>query len=208
MSRRASSTNASSVTRLVLALCLVGALFVGLFYDAPYAYADERVSVVDLSNADESLDGAEVVFICEAIGDIINGHGGFVWVAAGPCPDGRIEASAKEAAGAVQTDDVASSAQANASISVYMTREAAAQISNLGRYHVIGATLEITGVFHLACDEHQGLSDVHASSVRVIDAGGSISEQPDRWLLISGVLLAFTGVLFMLVFRILKERMR
>ena len=59
--------------------------------------------------------------------------------------------------------DVAS----NSSVSVVMRREDAAGIDTYGAYGKTGSWLRVQGVFNLACSEHEGESDIHATSVVV-----------------------------------------
>ncbi|MDR2714296.1 MAG: hypothetical protein LBB42_02045 [Coriobacteriales bacterium] len=181
-----------------------------------------EITVIELDNADVSLDGTVVHFNGEAIGDVISAGGKMVWVALGP---GSLEAQGNPSAGGssltgdtalttttANTADVnsggASGTSTNASISVYMSRDDAAAITSLGRYHVEGSTLEIEGVFHLACKEHEGLSDVHATSVQQVDAGSTTAENPDVGLLIGGGVLICVGLALVLLFRFLRERLR
>jgi len=178
----------------------MGAHLMGFFGEIPAAHAEETVTIPELYNADESYDGSEVCFVGEAIGDIIAGNSGHVWVTIGVLQaQGELEGELESELGSLQT---------NASVSVFMTREDAEKILVLGRYNTIGTTLEITGIFHLACSEHEGLSDVHASVVNVLDAGYIVPEDPDLGLLIIGGILILAGVLFMVLFRILRERLR
>lgn len=95
-------------------------------------------SIIDLSNADSYYDKQTVQITGEAVGDIIDARDGMVWVT-------LAEASNSN----------------NASVSVLMTRESASHIDTLGRYGTTGTMLQVRGVFHLACPEDQGLSDVH-----------------------------------------------
>ena len=64
--------------------------------------------------------------------------------------------------------------QAPAVVSVYMTRELAKQIDSWGHYGQRGTTLQVMGTFHLSCGVHQGLSDIHAETVSVVESGKSV----------------------------------
>ncbi|MEN6387795.1 MAG: hypothetical protein ABFD13_02720 [Candidatus Cryosericum sp.] len=60
-------------------------------------------------------------------------------------------------------------------------------------YRTIGDTVVVTGVFHRACADHQGETDIHATSV-VVTAQGSTKDNPihrDRvvWLIVLGLAL-------------------
>ena len=128
----------------------------------------------------------------EAIGDIIRGGNGYCWV------------TLKEPADTTRAGHVAS----NASISVYLSTEQATLIKNLGRYGVDGSILEVVGIFHLACGQHEGLSDVHATSVSLVASGGIIEHRPDIGLLVLGAVLICASGVLMLLYRFLRERQR
>lgn len=59
----------------------------------------------------------------------------------------------------------------NAVVSVIMTREQATIIDQLGRYGMMGTTLQVKGTFHLDCVDHQGLTDIHADEVLALEKG-------------------------------------
>lgn len=63
----------------------------------------------------------------------------------------------------------------NSVISVYLTDEQAALIQYAGDYHNTGTMLKIVGIYHIACPEHQGELDVHATSAEVVDSGGPVT---------------------------------
>ena len=98
-----------------------------------------------LTRVNRSLDGTYVSFNGEAIGDIIQADDEHKWVN-------------------ILGED-------SSMIGVYMTNEQAAKISILGNYHKHGDTLEIVGLYSVACKEHQGELDVHASEVNVLEEG-------------------------------------
>jgi len=95
-----------------------------------------------------------------------------------------------------------------ATISVFMSHEQAAQIDHLGRYGVTGSTLQIRGIYHQACAEHEGTPDVHATNTAVVSRG---SEHPDMFEIqdfIPGVVAVFVGLLLMGVYYFIRERSR
>ena len=95
-----------------------------------------------------------------------------------------------------------------ATISVLMSREQAAQIDHLGRYGVTGSILQIRGIYHQACAEHEGTPDVHASNTAVISRG---SEHPDMFEIedfIPGAIAVFIGLILMGVYYFIRERSR
>ena len=95
-----------------------------------------------------------------------------------------------------------------ATISVFMSREQAAQIDHLGRYGVTGSILQIRGIYHQACSEHEGTPDVHATNTAVITRG---SEHPDMFEIqdfIHGAVAVFIGLILMGVYYFIRERSR
>ena len=190
----------ASALSFLLGLSLISLHMAGWLAYIPLAHAEEpTITITDLNNATAEMDGMQVVFIGEAIGDIFFANSGNVWVTLGEC-NGYINPNSSE--------ENINPTQRNVSIGVYMSSEDAAKIANLGRYHVVGTTLEIHGVFNLACSIHEGYSDVHATSVRVIDPGGSVPQKPDYGLLIFGGILLCVGGALIFLFHILRERQR
>lgn len=95
-----------------------------------------------------------------------------------------------------------------ATISVLMSKEQAAQIDHLGRYGVVGTTLQVRGIYHQACEEHEGIPDIHATNTAVIARG---SEHPDRFELddfIPGIVTVCIGLVLMGVYYFIRERTR
>lgn len=142
-------------------------------------------SIVDLSNADSYYDKQTVQITGEAVGDIIDARDGMVWVT-------LAEASSSS----------------NASVAVLMTRESASHIDTLGRYGTTGTMLQVRGVFHLACPEDQGLSDVHATSVAVVTKGSHHANEFRPEAFAVGAALTVVGFALMGLFRYLRERQR
>ena len=142
-------------------------------------------SIVDLSNADSYYDKQTVQITGEAVGDIIDARDGMVWVTLA---------------------EVSSSS--NASVAVLMTRESASHIDTLGRYGTTGTMLQVRGVFHLACPEDQGLSDVHATSVAVVTKGSHHANEFRPEAFAVGAALTVVGFALMGLFRYLRERQR
>ena len=142
-------------------------------------------SIVDLSNADSYYDKQTVQITGEVVGDIIDARDGMVWVT---------------------LSEVSNSS--NASVAVLMTRESASHIDTLGRYGATGTMLQVRGVFHLACPEDQGLSDVHATSVAVVAKGAHHANEFRPEAFAVGAALTAIGFALMGLFRYLRERQR
>jgi hypothetical protein len=145
------------------------------------AWAKPNTTIPGLSNAGTQIDGQTVTFQGEAVGDIINADEGHKWLT---------------------LEDEGST------ISVYVTDYQANRISHLGRYDQRGSFVEVTGTFHAACPIHDGLTDVHADRLTVLDAGEELESELDfNELKIGGVLLAIGLLLLVLQWR-LRERLR
>ena len=142
-------------------------------------------SIVDLSNADSYYDKQTVQITGEVVGDIIDARDGMVWVTLSE-----------------------TSNSSNASVAVLMTRESASHIDTLGRYGTTGTMLQVRGVFHLACPEDQGLSDVHATSVAVVTKGSHHANEFRPEAFAVGAALTVVGFALMGLFRYLRERQR
>ena len=94
------------------------------------------------------------------------------------------------------------------SISVLLSDDQANQIDRYGRYGVTGTTLQVRGTYHQACDEHDGLPDVHATISSVLAKG---SDHPDEFKIGSfapGFIAIVIGLALMGLFYIARERMR
>jgi hypothetical protein len=95
-----------------------------------------------------------------------------------------------------------------ATISVFMSREQAAQIDHLGRYGVTGSIMQIRGIYHQACPEHEGTPDVHATNTAVISRG---LEHPDMFEIgdfVPGAVAVLVGLILMGVYYFIRERSR
>ena len=95
-----------------------------------------------------------------------------------------------------------------ATISVLMSKDQAKQIDHLGRYGVVGTTLQVRGIYHQACQEHEGIPDVHASSVSVLARGYEHPDLLEVERFIPGVLAIGLGLIFMTIYYFIRERAR
>ena len=99
-------------------------------------------------------------------------------------------------------------AEDKTSISVLMSDEQANQITHYGKYGVQGTVLQVRGTYHQACEEHDGLADIHATNSSVMSRG---VEHPDEFKIdefAPGILAAFLGFVLMGAFYFARERMR
>lgn len=142
-------------------------------------------SISDLSTADTYYDNQTVQVVGEVIGDNIAASldGRHRWIT-------------------LANED------GSATISVYMSSESAARIDHFGQYGVTGTTLQVRGTFHLVCDEHEGVTDLHAEVVSVVSPG---SDNPDEFVFeefIPGLIAVAAGLIMLAVFYLLRERQR
>jgi hypothetical protein len=102
-----------------------------------------QVSSTDLIEKAKALDGREVEFTGECIGDVMP-RGDHLWV---NLSDG-----------------------ANA-LGVWMAREDLPPLHSLGSYRERGDTLTVRGIFRRSCPDHGGDMDIHAFTATVIKPG-------------------------------------
>ncbi len=94
------------------------------------------------------------------------------------------------------------------SISVLLSAEQAGQIDRYGRYGVTGTTLQVRGTYHQACDEHEGLPDIHATNSSVLAKG---ADHPDSFSIrafLPGFVAVAIGLGLLGLFYVARERMR
>lgn len=198
--RTAAVAGARAAAVAVFAACVV---LLGMLALPPAAWADDEnlvnpqqrpdssfiydTAISALNSADTYYDGQTVQVVGEAVGDVINADvgGSSKW----------INLSAKEQG-------------VTYSIAVFMSETAASRIDTLGSYGKVGTTLQVRGTFHLVCPEHDGVTDIHANVVSVVDSG---SEHPDAFsfeAFIPGIVAVVAGLVLMGVFYRLRERQR
>ncbi len=142
-------------------------------------------SIDDLAAADTYYDGQTVQVTGEAVGDNIR---------ANPLGDKRwITLESEGGTGYV---------------SVYMTEEQAKNIDTFGEYGAVGTTLQVRGTYHLACRDHQGLSDLHAEVVSVVYPGSTEPDKRDMWAFAPGAALTAIGLILAVTYYVLRERQR
>lgn len=145
------------------------------------------MSIVDLASADSYYDNQIVQVLGEVVGDRIyeTGDLGYCWITL-DAPNTNIDAT----------------------IAVYMTSESAQMIDTYGKYGTRGTMLQVRGVFHLACSEHSGISDLHAEYVSVVQPGVEVGSTLEFAPFLPGlVVLALAGALIAAYAR-MRERER
>ncbi len=117
-------------------------------------------SIADLAGADAYYNDQTVQVVGEVVGDAINVtlDGTHKWI--------TLEAtSASGASGATSAS--------GATITVFMTSDAAERIDTFGAYGKTGTILQVRGTFHLACREHDGLTDLYGPCERGEEGRGA-----------------------------------
>jgi hypothetical protein len=168
--------------RAALSMAFTLTLALGMLLVFPgVASAEPNTTIVGLTNASQQIDGQEVTIQGEVVGDILSAERGYKWLM---LQDG------------------------GATISVLVAEHEVAKVTHLGRYGQVGTRLEVTGELQTDCADHDGLTDVHATKVVVIDEGSEVEHHPDpRTFQIGALLIIVGGCLLVLHWR-LRERTR
>lgn len=142
-------------------------------------YAQQTVSSAELIENAKELDGKEVVYQGEAIGEVMT-RGNYSWV---NLHDGE-----------------------NA-IGIWMPNTFLSLISFTGSYSSRGDWLEVRGIFNRACAMHGGDLDIHATQLSKIRDGRQVkhrlvTEKQRLSIILSGVLLC------LLILQLLSKKLK
>lgn len=94
----------------------------------------------------------------------------------------------------------------SSSVSVLMSHDQASLIDRYGNYQTNGTQLQVRGVFYLSCPEHQGLSDLHAQEVTVVQVGSDRAHATNPAVLWAAFLAVGLGLVSLFTYRFLRER--
>jgi hypothetical protein len=143
------------------------------------AWAAEEVTVEELVANMEEFDEREVTISGEAVGDVMlrDDHG---WV--------TVNDDAYSVESIHEGGDL--TGYSNWGIGVWAPRTELEGIQIMGGYKYKGDQVRVTGVFHRACQEHGGDTDIHANRVEVLEPGHPISHPFAHWKLILVLVLA------------------
>lgn len=135
--------------------------------------------VSDLVSAHHSLDGREVIFFGEAIGEALGGHRDWKWV---------------NVLGATDA------------VGVVIPAEWVGRIDRFGDYQEFGSRVRVEGILNIACAEHGGDLDVHATALEVVEPGRDRPDEasPIRFVGAGGLVVFGLG-LFALYGRVMKR---
>jgi hypothetical protein len=138
-------------------------------------------TIANLMDAGQRFDGQEVTIEGEVVGDILAADGDHKWLM-------------------LQND--------GATISVLVDEDEVSKIARLGRYNQVGTRIEVSGVFRVDCPDHDGLTDLHATRVVVLDEGHEIESAFDLRKLEFGGVLIVVGLCLLVLHWRLRERTR
>lgn len=146
-------------------------------------------SIFTLVGADAYYDNQTVQVVGEVVGDAVNANlsGSHKWLT-------LFEKDEKTGA--------------TATIATYVSSDVAERIDTFGAYGKTGTTLQVRGTFHLVCQEHEGISDLHAENVAVMKKGSVHADDLDAGAFIPGAICLGVGLLAMFVFYRMRERRR
>ncbi len=167
-------------SKMALIVILIAVIIVSPAFAAK-AYGEPNTTIVGLTNAGKQVDGQNVCIQGEVVGDIVNDENGYKWIT---LSDG------------------------GASISVLIPERDVSKIKHLGRYNAKGTRIEVAGLFQIDCEEHDGLTDVHANTVTVVQDGYEVASVLDMREIQIGALLIIVGGCLIFIHWRLKERTR
>lgn len=157
-------------------------IYVNQLSDSSFLY---ETSIADLAQADSYYEGQTVLVKGEVVGDRVNDE--------------------------FEPDTCWITLQDNATtpnvVAVFMTKDQSSIIDTYGQYGQVGTQLQVRGIYHLECAEHQGMSDIHAEEVSALQEG--YEQQPAVNMRILGVAVAacILGAILMIAYYIKRERM-
>ena len=156
----------------------------GLLPDSSFIY---ETSIYALQTSDTYYEGQTVQVTGEAVGDIIvaEGEEGRKWITVDALPD-----------------------EQPASIQVYVSDDQAELIDTLGRFEHTGTIISVTGKYHLVCNQHDGLSDIHATSVVVLQQGSSHHTKFSYEPFVPAIALVLAGLGLFWLYRRKREELQ
>lgn len=192
---------AAGAHALQVLACVMALACACLLSCTPQAYASNSVStsqlpdgsfiyeaeIADLTSDETYYDNQSVQVTGEVVGDRIREESGsdYCWITLS-----------------------ALHGEASASVQVLVTNAQADAIDSYGRYGVTGSKVRVMGTFHANCSSHEGLEDIHASSLTVVDQGSSSKEELDPSGLLASGLLVVLGMLMFFGYRRYRARSR
>lgn len=143
--------------------------------------APDPVDTIRLSMAEPRLDGATVRFSGEAIGEALKAGGDNRWIN-------------------VLDEGVA--------IGVFAPQDAIAGIDGYGEWGREGTRIEVTGVYNVACPDHGGDLDVHATEIKVLAPSAERLHPVRPWKALVALVGVTIAAVLGLRYRALRRRER
>ena len=75
-----------------------------------------------------------------------------------------------------------------------MSAEAASRIDTFGAYNVRGTLVQVRGVFNLVCARREGVSDLHAEVVNIVEKGERFEDEFKLESFIPGAVAVVVGL--------------
>lgn len=158
------------------------------------AVADDTVTTTQLIDDMKKYDGEVVSIQGEAVGDLLlRGH--FAWITVN---DDRYSNRSIEEGGELV-------GMSNSGIGIWVSADDGRRVAVYGGYKYKGSIVRVTGVFHRACEQHGGDTDIHADSVEVVTMGYPFS-RPFKWLELLTIIILSCAAL--VLWRLLRTRLK
>lgn len=166
-----------SPTLPVLATLLVATIWLLLL--PATAYSVETTPIQNLVGNMKKYDGELVTIKGEAVGDVMQ-RGDFAWITVNDDPYSK---RSIEDGGGFQ-------GLSNIGIGVWAPALDVKPIKIAGGYKYRGDQVLVTGVFHRACHQHGGDTDIHADSIEIVRQGHKFPHRFQFWKLAIAIFLA------------------
>jgi len=144
-----------------------------------FAFSNSVMSPAEVIAIDRDRDGTRVTVEGEAVGESLRAVGGGRWVN-------------------ILGDEVG--------LGIWMTDEMAEKIEHFGDYRYDGDIVRVTGIVNVACEEHGGEFDVHATEVMVVDRGQPRDTPVRPWRGVVGFVGICVALVLAQVYRGRRER--
>lgn len=164
----------SKAVKMLKYIILIISFFFLLTLFSSIALAEDSLTLI---NNAYSLDGQEVIFEGEAIGDKMI-RNNFAWI---------------------NVED-----KFNA-FGIWLPANMVNTVQFMGNYKTTGDYLRIKGIFHRACRQHGGDMDIHASSIEILKLGEKRNIIVNWWKL-PFIIFFSLMVIFLLILRVIFNR--
>jgi hypothetical protein len=146
-------------------------------------------SSADLVEAPKEFDGTDVTFRGEVIGEaMVRGEMAWIHVNDDPYYMKNVEEEAQLGG-------------YNSGMAIWLPAGETETITYFGDYKHEGDIFEIEGVFNSACGEHGGDTDIHATTLTIIQAGHVVVDQIKPGKVVWAIALAFLALALYLINR-------